>query len=287
MKTLNNTRKSTRRGKSAGAKTILAAAAVAALGGWAQRGMATTTFTAGNLTLGENFDSMGTTASATSTSNLPGGWVIDSGPATSVYGSAATTVSRAAGTTTGSVGVLTSFSSGGAYNFANRDMTTSTDRSLGFLGSGAFSSPRNIMAQYVNNTGTGITSLTATFDVEKSRSGNRQWNWDFWYGTDGATWTQVPAGSIVYPTDGTNANVFDPPQTTTKMNIAVSGLALANLDSVYLRWTYTGLGGSSSGMALGLDNVSVTATTGVVVGDPNDLVWDAPGSNPPADASGT
>ncbi|MDQ1613338.1 MAG: endonuclease mitochondrial [Pyrinomonadaceae bacterium] len=205
----------------------------------------------------ENFDTIGTSATAT----LPTGWRVDSVTAspTTVYASAATTTTLSAGTT--GTGALTGTSSGGTYNFGNGVNASATDRAVGFLSSGSYSSPRNLFVQLTNATSSTLTSVTISFDVEKYRSGSRAFNINFFSGTDGTNWTAQPDGNVAYAADSANTTIFNPPTTTTR-NVTINNLTIAPGASLYLRWQYIGTGGSTNGQALGIDNFSLTANGG-------------------------
>jgi autotransporter-associated beta strand protein len=198
----------------------------------------------------ENFDGMGSTATAA----LPAGFKIGTD-----WASGTTAATKSAGTS--GTGVLSSSSAGGVYNFANGVTATSTDRALGFLNSGSFTSPQSIVYAFTNNTGATITGLTIAFDYEKYRSGNRVWDWTFFHGSSSAPSTAETAGNQSYSSDGVNTTIYNPPTTTSK-SFTITGLSIASGSTYYLKWTLTGNGGSSNGQGLGIDNFSLTASGG-------------------------
>eukprot|EP01035_Chromulina_nebulosa_P021643 gene21643-28007_t len=197
----------------------------------------------------ENFNGIGSSATAA----CPSGWKI--GAAT--YTGAVSAVTAAAGTS--GTGALTGTSSGALYNFADGVTISSTDRSLGILTTTGFAGPRYIHLQITNNTGSTVSGFTISFDYEKYRAGTRAFNMAFESGTDGSTygsaWTD---GAHSYSADGANA-VVNPPTTQSK-SVTITGLTLTNGSSYYLRWSITGVGGSSNGQGIGVDNFSITAT---------------------------
>lgn len=197
----------------------------------------------------ENFDGMGSLATAT----LPSGFRIASN---AVYSTATTATTLAAGTT--GTGALTGTSAGGAYNFANGVTASASDRAFGILNSSSYSSPRTIMMQMTNNTGTTISSLSISFDYEKYRTGSRAFDWTFFHGSDGSTWTSNTNGDQSYAADA-NSTVINNPPTTINKAFVITGISIANGASYYLRWTFTGVGGSTNGQAIGIDNFIVTA----------------------------
>lgn len=196
----------------------------------------------------QNFDSLGSSATAA----LPTGWKI--GPDWST-GTTATTV--AYGTT--GAGVVTSSSSGGAVNWANGVTASSTERSLGFLSTGSYTSPRSVIYAFQNNTGSSISSITLTFNYEKFRSGTRAFNWTFFHGATPSAVVAATDGDQSYPADANSTTVSNPPSSTPK-SFTISGLTIPNGGVYYLRWTYTGVGGSSNAQGLGIDDFSVTLT---------------------------
>jgi len=200
--------------------------------------------------------SLGTSATAA----LPTGFQL-AGGASPTYGNAAnTTATTQAGGSSGT-GALSSSSAGGAYNFANGVTASSTERALGFLTSGSYSSPRHILLAVRNGTGQTLSSLLVEFDIEKYRTGTRAFDWQFFTSADGTTWSAVlPDGSQAYAADAAIA-VVNPPTTTSKA-VTLTGLNLADAGTLYLRWSYVGNGGSTNAQGLGLDNLRLTPTLG-------------------------
>jgi hypothetical protein len=191
---------------------------------------------------------MGTSATAT----LPTGFKIGTD-----WSSGTTATTLAAGTT--GTGVLTGSSGGGVYNFANGITASATDRALGFLNSGSFTSSRSIVLAITNNTVSTITTLTISFDYEKYRSGTRAWGWTFFHGSATAPVTAATTGDQAYVADASNTVISNPPTTTSK-TVTITGLSIAPGSNYHLMWTLTGVGGSTNGQAIGIDNFSITAT---------------------------
>ena len=203
----------------------------------------------------ENFDGMGSTATA----GLPNGFKGSNVAASNNpdWATGTTTTNLAYGTS--GTGVVTGTSGGGNINWANGVTATSTDRALGFLNTGTFNSPKSITYAVTNNTGSTITNLDIAFDYEKYRSGTRAWTWAFFHGSVSNPTTAAAAGDQSYASDASNAVIFDPPTSIAK-TVGLSGLSIANGSTYYLRWTLTGTGGSSNGQGLAIDNFSITAT---------------------------
>ena len=201
-------------------------------------------------TFTETFDTLGSSATAT----LPAGFRLGTDYAT---GTTATT--QAAGTS--GAGVLTGTSGGGAYNFGSGVNATATDRGLGFITTGTYSAPRSIIAGITNNTGSTITSLTVGWNYEKYRSGGRAFDWTFFHGSSSTAATADAAGNQSYAADANTATIFNPPGSTSK-SVMLSGLSIAAGTTYYVRWTYTGVGGSTNAQGLAIDDVTIRASGG-------------------------
>lgn len=199
----------------------------------------------------ENFNSMGSTAAAP----IPSGFRVNGNNTTINWSTGATNTTLAFGTS--GTGALSGSSSGSLYNFANGVTATSTDRALGILNSGSYASPSSIVLKITNNTGSRIGSLAISFDYEKYRTGTRAWNWTFFHGATTAPSTSATDGNQSYAADGANA-VVNPPVSIAK-TVSLTGLNIPAGGDYYLRWTLTGVGGSTNGQALAIDNFSVTA----------------------------
>jgi hypothetical protein len=187
---------------------------------------------------------IGTSATAT----LPTGFKIGTD-----WSSGTTATVLAAGTS--GTGALNGSSGGNVYNFASGVTASSTDRSIGFLSSGAYTSPKSIVYAFTNNTGSTVTTLYITFDYEKYRTGTRAFDWTFFHGNTVTPSTSATSGDQSYAADGANA-VVNPPTTISKTT-ALTGLSIANGTTYYFKWTYTGNGGSTNAQGLGLDNFTI------------------------------
>lgn len=195
----------------------------------------------------QNFDSLGSSATAA----LPSGWKMGTD-----WSTGATATGAAAGTS--GTGALSSSSSGNFYNFANGVTASSTDRAIGFLTTGSYSSPRSIIYAFQNNTGQTITAITLSWNYEKYRTGTRAFDWTFFHGATSAVATAAADGNQSYTADAAIA-VVNPPTSLAK-TVTITGLSIAPGATYYLRWTYTGVGGSTNAQALGVDDFSITLT---------------------------
>ncbi len=199
----------------------------------------------------QNFDSLGSSASAA----LPTGWRHGE-----VWTAGSSALTEAAGTS--GTGVITEGAVGGAYNWANGVTGTATDRApgflsaAGFLGIGYWPSPSYMGYAFINQTGETIRALDLSWSYEKYRSGTRAFNWSFSHGTVATSLTADPAGAQSYAADADKAVVN--PSSSVAKSFRLSGLSIAPGSTYYLRWAYTGTGGSSNAQGLAIDDFSIT-----------------------------
>lgn len=195
----------------------------------------------------QNFDAMGTSATAA----LPSNWRMSpAGTASPTWTAVGnfTVVSQQA-----SSGSPTA---GGRYNWG---ITSSSDRALGVMTSGSYASPNSIMAYFRNDGTTEITNLNIAYDAERYRVNSAAASIEFFYSLNGSTWISVPAGDIAiasFPT-GTSSYNFLTPLTINKTGITISSLSIAPNAEFYLRWNLNTTGTNSQG--IGIDNFSLTA----------------------------
>ena len=161
-----------------------------------------------------------------------------------------------------------SSNAGGAYSFG---ATATTDRALGSLGSGTVT-PIQYGAQFTNNTGAVVTSLTVTYTGEMWRRGTAtagNEGLSFAYSVDATsltsgTFVDAPELNFTSPSDGcsstqntaTNGNS---PNCRTLISAEITGLLIPDGRTVWIRWTDVDTTGSDDG--LGIDDVSVAVTT--------------------------
>lgn len=196
--------------------------------------------------LTQNFDGIGTGATAT----LPANWKM-----TAAGNSSPTWATVGNLTATNQAASSGAPATGGRYNWGNG--TTTSDRAIGFMTSGSYASPNSIMAEYENNTGGTITALAIAFDIERYRVNSAAAAVTFFVSTDGSSWVENTDGASGAFSTGTNTYTFSS-GTTVSRSFNITGLSLANGSKYYLRWNFNTTGGNSQG--LGLDNVSLTAT---------------------------
>jgi predicted extracellular nuclease len=159
-----------------------------------------------------------------------------------------------------------SSNAGGAYSFG---AASATDRALGSLGSGSVT-PIHYGAQFTNNTGSVISSVTVTYVGEMWRRGTATAGegLTFAYSVDATnlttgTFTAVPALAFVSPgdicsiTQNINTNGNDS-NCRRQITATITGLTIPDGQSFWIRWTDTDTGGSDDGMSI--DDVTITAS---------------------------
>lgn len=203
----------------------------------------------------ENFDGMGTATAAGTAATLPTGFKLSADAAPS-YTSANNTTA-----TTQSTTYMSSFTTGGSYNFGSGGTTvaTATDRALGFLSSSSIALPRHILLAIKNTSGATIQDLTITFDLEQYRKNTQVVDWKFFTSTDGTAWNSQSDGDQNFA--AATSAYFYPPSSVNK-TVTLTGLNLADQGTYYLRWTMQSSNGNTNGQGIGLDNLVLTPTTG-------------------------
>ncbi|MCD9853452.1 YDG domain-containing protein [Epilithonimonas sp. JDS] len=192
----------------------------------------------------ENFNTMGTSIS----NALPVSWRLQNSASPTFAG----------GTRT--VGFQFSSgapASGGLYNWGN---SAGSDRSPGVMTSGSFSSPSSLMGYYKNTNTAAITKITVSYNVERYRINSSAASVQFYYSTNGSTWTAVSAGDVPTASLPTGSSAYGFPQLTVSVNnfdVAFAN-AVAPAGVFYLRWNINTTGSNSQG--IGIDDVTVKAS---------------------------
>lgn len=202
--------------------------------------------TAANTNTTQNFDAMG------SGTTLPSGWQIIS-PRSAGIGFVDFAVNA---------GGISGTATGAAYNYG-----VGSDRAIGMLNSGTYTSGKYVVLQITNNTGGPINNITLSWNYEKYRNGSRSWTWNFYHGTTSGASTGVAAGDHTYAADGENSTNSNPPQSVAK-TVTITGLNIPAGSSYYFRWVLTGSGGSTNGQGLAIDNVVINAGPACTPGTP-------------------
>ncbi|MEN9535285.1 MAG: hypothetical protein RIR37_558 [Verrucomicrobiota bacterium] len=224
----------------------------------------------------QNFDSI-TTGSTSSIATAAPGWsfyrtgtsagATFSNPIviapTYTSGSNFTDVTQNAGTS--GTGAVTASSLGGAYLWVSGTLATGTDKSIGFLTTGAYPGTTAYVGQqlallfgFQNNLGQTITDLDLNWNFERYRMGTRTQSWEFYTSTNGVDWVSNIAGNQTYASGTSTSLVYDPPQSIAK-SVNLSNLNIQDGENYYLRLSLVTSGSWSNAQGLGIDDFAVTA----------------------------
>jgi hypothetical protein len=201
----------------------------------------------------QNFDSMGTSATAT----LPADFRVDKPAAVRTVGTfaaAATATSLAGGAN------LSSTAQNGIYNFGSG---TGSDRAVGFLSASTGTQSGNLYVQLANNTSGGFSGLQISYGVEKYRHGLNPAGFriQLFYSTDGVNWTSAGSSFLTsFAADADNTGFTPAPGATVPVSGTLNVAIPAN-SSFYLAWNYSVASGTTTtnAQALAIDDISITA----------------------------
>ena len=191
----------------------------------------------------ESFNSMGTST----TNALPATWRYHKS-ATPSYASGTRDLVEQASTGTPTAG--------SGYNWGS----STTERSPGVMTSGGYVSPSSIMGFFRNTNVDNLTSLSITYDVERYRRNSANASVQFYYSTNGSTWTALTTGDVATTDLPTGTSAYGFPQLTFNKTAFTLTFptAIATNGTFYLRWNLDTTGSNSQG--IGIDNVNLTAT---------------------------
>ena len=159
-----------------------------------------------------------------------------------------------------SVGLATTAASGGSalgrfYNY--RDSTAGGDRAIGMQGSASFASPQSIMVNYRNSNAITMTALKLSYKMERYRRSVSAASVDFYWSTNGSTWTLVPSGNITTAELPTHTNSqftfnFAPgaPQLAITKTVNITGISIPTNGDIFIRWNINLTSANSQGIAI-------------------------------------
>ncbi|HMR90363.1 MAG TPA: choice-of-anchor D domain-containing protein [Saprospiraceae bacterium] len=185
----------------------------------------------------EDFNSMGATL------NLPSNWRIRG------------TTWAAGSSTVGQQASSGSPTAGATYNWGENG---STDRAVGAMTSGSFSSPNQLMVYFRNLNANDLETFVVEYTAERYRINSAAASVEFFYSTNGTSWTAVPSGNTAAFSTGSSSYTFANPTKQTISNIQITGLNIPTNGDIYLRWNVLTTGASSQG--IGIDDISIIPT---------------------------
>jgi hypothetical protein len=211
--------------------------------------------------------SIGTSTTAT----LPTNWRVDKQTNVRTVGAYA-----AAGTATERLGGnnMAMNAANGIYNFGAGDASSATDRAIGWISSGDATRSGNLYAWFQNNTGSILTSVDISYDVEKYRRGSNAAGFriQMYYSTDGSTWMSAGSDFLTnFTADADNSGFTTTPGAT----VSISAKTLPFESPIpmdgdfYLAWNYSVTSGTTTTNAqgLGIDNFSMGNPLAITLAD--------------------
>lgn len=250
----------------------------------------------------QNFDSLGIPVSNPAPANLPADFRQDTivPPRTLGSFSASSITSRVGGAN------MPNPAPSGCYNFgAGTSTIGDADRAVGFISNATAAGSGNLYALLRNNTGSPLSGLLISYDVEKYRNGSNPagFRYQLFYSFDGSSWTNAgPDFFTGFPADANNNGFATAPGATVPVSNKILNVSVPSGADVFLAWNYSVTSGftTDNAQALAIDNISIlglngaaTNPSGVGAANPSSVaalsstlltVTVTPGTNPPSTA---
>jgi hypothetical protein len=188
----------------------------------------------------ENFNGVTGTGTA-----LPANWKLHRAT-TASYTSGATVVTQTAGSGSPTTGALYKWGTSAAL----------TENAYGAMTSGGFASPNHLMVAYTNNTGSAISSVAISANVERYRRNTAAASVQAQYSTNGTSWTNFSAGTPLV-TLATGSSVYGFPQSTSPLSSSLT-ISIASGSTIYFNFNIVTTGSNSQGV--GIDDFTFTPT---------------------------
>ncbi|HEV2834171.1 MAG TPA: DNA/RNA non-specific endonuclease, partial [Pyrinomonadaceae bacterium] len=208
----------------------------------------------------QNFGSMGIPVTNPAPSNLPADFRVETISAVRTlgsFGSGAVTTARVGGAN------VSTTAANGSYNFGAGTTTLgNSDRAAGFISSGTSTMSGNLYAELVNNTGSQLSGLLISYDVEKYRNGSNPagFRYQLFYSFNGSTWTNAgPDFMTSFAPDADNNGFATAPGATVPVTNKTLNVSIPSGSSFFVAWNYSVTTGSTTtnAQALAIDNVSI------------------------------
>ena len=236
----------------------------------------------------QSFDSMNIPLSDPAPSNLPASFRVEAVGAPRSLGSFSTAsvqTSRVAGAS------MSTTASQGLYNFGSGTSTLGgPDRAPGFLSSSGGTQSGNLYAELINNTGSTLSGVKISYDVEKYRNGSNPSGFriQLFYSSDGAAWTSAGPDFLTSFLPDLNNNGFATvPGTTVPVVDKTINVSVNDGAKLFLAWNYSVASGSTTtnAQALAVDNVSILGITPTLPTNPSGVGTANPTSVAPTQTS--
>lgn len=217
--------------------------------------------TAGGSAVTQNFNGLG----ASSTATLPTDWTAQKSTSAQTipnYSAAATAVEQAGGNN------ISGTATNGIYRF-NANGSTG-ESAVGGLSSSSASKSVAVYCRLRNNAASAIQSFTISYKVEKFRRGSNPagYSMELFYSTNGTSWTSCGTDFVTnFPADADNSGYTPAPGDSAVITSKTftPSTSISQNTVFYFAWRYTVTSGSttSNAMALGVDDVSITANAAI------------------------
>lgn len=148
-------------------------------------------------------------------------------------------------------GTSGSYNTGAPYKFTN---TGTSNISIGYLGSGSFSAPKELKATLQNNSGGVITQLVITYKPMQFSKSGRSNSWQFYGG--GNLLETVPFAG----TGSGSAATYGWPLADSPVRTFTITTNINPNETYDFVWKYVDVSGSGSRSALGIDDITITPT---------------------------
>ena len=236
----------------------------------------------------QNFDSLGIPLTNPAPSLLPADFrqdILNATRSVGIFASASTTTARAGGAN------VSTTATNGSYNFGAGTTTLGdSDRAPGFISSGTGAQSGNLYGQFNNNTGSSLTGLVISYDVEKYRNGSNPagFRYQLFYSLNGSDWTNAgPDFFTSFPADADNNGFATAPGATVSVSNKTLNVTIPNSANIFLAWNYSVVSGSTTtnAQALAIDNISVLGLGGAAPTNPSGIGTATPNSVLPGESS--
>ncbi|WP_026775276.1 lamin tail domain-containing protein [Polaribacter sp. Hel_I_88] len=146
-------------------------------------------------------------------------------------------------------------STGGLYAF---EIATG-NYALGFQAGNSDFTPGSIILKITNNTSSTVTDVAISYNIWEYNDQGRSSSLNFSHSIDDVTYTNVASLNFT----STEAANGSPSWVSTAKSTTISSLNLAIGASMYIQWTSDDVAGSGSRDEIAIDDIVITATTGV------------------------
>jgi hypothetical protein len=162
----------------------------------------------------------------------------------------------------------------GIYNYGAGEAAIASDRAVGWISSGTATKSGNLYAWFQNDTGSNLTRVDVSYDVEKYRNGTNAagFSIQMYVSTDGVAWTSAgPDFLTSFAADPDNTGFAAAPGATASVSATTLAFSppIPAGEDFYLAWNYSVTSGSitTSAQGLSIDNFSIGNPQAITLAD--------------------